>query len=102
MKPLARRKPLLSLVRPLPKSAELTEQRAEETPNTLKESFTGWLEAVGASQRVTDWPPDRRRPVSRNELIRLRRATVRESTTLRQWPAEVVQKFLTAEVIKPK
>jgi hypothetical protein len=102
MKPLARRKPLLSLVRPVPKSAQLTEQRTEVTPSTLKEFFTGWLEAVSTSQGITDWPQDRHRPVSRNDLIRLNRATVRESTTLRQWPPEAVQKFLTAEVIKRK
>jgi hypothetical protein len=36
------------------------------------------------------------------DLIRVNRATVRESRAHRHWPQEVVQTFLAAEVIKRK
>ncbi len=86
----------------MPKLAEMNEHRAEVTPGTLQEFFSGWLEAVNTPNPIAEWPQDRRRPITRNDLIQLNRATVRESTTRRQWPPEVVRRFLTAEVIKRK
>ena len=43
--------------------------------------------------------PYGREALSSVDQIRVDRATVRESHTHRHWPAEVVMKFLAAEVI---
>jgi hypothetical protein len=43
-----------------------------------------------------------RRPLTSNDLIRVNRATVRESTAHRHWPREVILKFLAADVINDK
>lgn len=77
--------------------------------DSLNEFFSGWLDSV-APQLSKDKPPKirartpgyQKRPVSSTDIVRLNRATVRESTARRQWPPDVVAQFLSAEVIRTK
>lgn len=72
----------------------------------LRESLAGWLDSAAPPLlHVITWkgkPPltlYERQALSSTDQIRVARATVRESHTHRHWPAEVVMKFLAAEVI---
>ena len=73
---------------------------------TLRPSFHGWLHAVapapsgplGAPTETAD--PQEILLLSAQDLIRVNRATVRESETHRFWPRYVLEEFLTADVIK--
>jgi hypothetical protein len=103
MSQAARKTHQFSIVRPVSKSAN----EASESADSLKEFFGGWLDSVApalSSQQSTQAPPVvyRQRPISKNEIVRVNRATVRESTDHRHWPAEIVAQFLTAEVITRK
>jgi hypothetical protein len=99
----ARKTRQFSIVRPGSRSDEPT----ADTPPSLKEFFTGWLDSVApelSREQLPNAPPvgNRQRPISTTDIVRVNRATVRESTDHRHWPAEVVLQFLTAEVITRK
>src|SRR5882762_3508482 len=103
MKQAARKKPQLSIVR----SSSRAEDSAKESADSLEEFFSGWLDAVVPDliqsrqgripARTSGY---RRRRVSSTDIVRLNRATVRESSDHRHWPPEVVAQFLAAEVIR--
>jgi len=72
----------------------------------LRESLAGWLNAAAPPLlHVLTWkgktPQTIYGPEALSSLdeMRVDRATVRESHTHRHWPAEVVMKFMAAEVI---
>ena len=72
----------------------------------LRESLAGWLNSsTPPLLHVLTWKGKTpltlqgREALSSVDQIRVDRATVRESHTHRHWPAEVVMKFLAAEVI---
>ena len=72
----------------------------------LRESLAGWLNSPAPPLlHVLTWkgktPQTLYGPeaLSSIDQIRVDRATVRESHTHRHWPAEVVMKFMAAEVI---
>ncbi|MEP6913452.1 MAG: hypothetical protein ABI923_11895 [bacterium] len=72
----------------------------------LRESLAGWLNcAAPPLLHVLTWkgktPQTLYGPeaLSSIDQIRVDRATVRESHTHRHWPAEVVMKFMAADVI---
>ena len=82
---------------------------SEESSDSLNDFFGGWLDSV-APQLSPAKPSNvpartrtyRKLTVSSTDIVRLNRATVRESTELRQWPPDVVAQFLQAEVIRPR
>lgn len=58
-------------------------------------SFQTWLQEV-----APDAPPQgMMRLITTQEMIDVSVATVRESTTHRHWPKDVVEKFLAAELV---
>ena len=77
--------------------------------DSLKEFFGGWLDSV-APELSRDKPLKirgrtpryQKRSVSSTDMVRLNRATVRESSARRQWPPDAVAHFLAAEVIHTK
>jgi len=74
---------------------------------SLEEFFGGWLDSVApriSQQQAPATPRFRLRklPISTTDIVRVNRATVRESTAHRHWPPDVVAQFLTAEVITRK
>ena len=92
-----------STVRPVSQPGNI----AEDPAASLDEFFGGWLDSVApriAQLQRTPAPTFRYRklPISTTDIVRVNRATVRESTAPRQWPPDVVAQFLTAEVITRK
>jgi len=82
---------------------------SEESSDSLNDFFSGWLHSVAPqlspakpSNVRARTPTYRKLTVSSTDIVRLNRATVRESTELRQWPPDVVAQFLQAEVIRPR
>ncbi|SRR6266699_1477652 len=105
MKQAARKTPQLSIGR----SSSIPEDSAKQSAHSLKEFLSEWLDSVapelaeGPQARIPARTAGyRRRLVSSTDIVRLKRATVRESTDHRHWPPEVVAQFLTAEVITRK
>src|SRR5712691_5783647 len=105
MKRTVRKTPQLSTV----PTASAPEGRGQDSADSLKDFFGGWLDSVAPSlskEQNLKAPPRhlgyRNRLVSSTDIVRLNRATVRESTDHRHWPPEVVAHFLTAEVITRK
>jgi hypothetical protein len=113
MKQFARKsRPLSSL----PPAAEAPKRAVEEASEaleagaaTLRERFDSWLDSIN----LTNPPPEPqqepavvrsywRRSVTSTDLVRVHRATVRESKDHRHWPQDVVEKFLAADVIARK
>jgi hypothetical protein len=75
--------------------------------DSLNEFFSGWLDSVAPELSRAKPPKQRARTagyrkllVSSTDMVRVNRATVRESTAHRHWPPEVVAQFLQAEVIR--
>jgi hypothetical protein len=105
MKQFARKSGPLSIVRsPAAPTAELC---VEEHAVALRESFDGWLTSVAPTllpaKATEDEPKDTYkgwRPLTLTDIVRVNRATIRESTAPRVWPPDVVLSFLAAEVIK--
>ena len=98
MKQFARKQAPLSLV---PTSPE--QHQPAKTSSSLNEFFDGWLTSVNP----TPQPPSTSRvfgklPLSTTDVMRVNRATVRESREHRHWPPEVVLTFMGADVIKRK
>lgn len=105
MKPSLQKSSSLSLV-----SADpcLYDSPTEEKGATLKESFDNWVNA-GLPTLLCSTAAERRQSANRRprtltsaDIMRVDRATVRESTDHRHWPPEVVSSFLAADVIKRK
>jgi hypothetical protein len=102
MKQPTRKSSILALVGP----ADPGHAKLEERAAALKESFDGWLDSVAPNllQPAADEQPvvskRSRRSLTYYELLRVNRATIRESTSPRHWPPDVVLSFLAAEVIK--
>jgi hypothetical protein len=101
MKQAARRAPDHSIIPPA--------SSPEEGSDSLNDFFSGWLDSVASqlstakpSKLRTRTPTYRKLMVSSTDIVRLNRATVRESTELRQWPPDVVAQFLQADVIRPR
>jgi len=83
MKQAARKTPQLSIVPP----AYAPEGGGQDSADSLKDFFGGWLDSVvpALSTQQTLKAPQRHlgyrhRPISSTEIVRLNRATVREST----------------------
>ncbi|HBB88228.1 MAG TPA: hypothetical protein DC047_11485 [Blastocatellia bacterium] len=77
--------------------------------DSLNEFFSGWLDSVAPALSKAKSPKVRTRTagyrkllVSSTDMVRVNRATVRESTAHRHWPPDVVARFLEAEVIRAK
>ena len=97
--------PRLSIVSPAP----TREGREPGSTNSLKEFFSGWLDSVAPELSTEQSPKNaghrfeyHSRPVTLTDMVRVNRATVRESTDHRHWPPEVVAQFLTADIITHK
>jgi hypothetical protein len=84
----------------------------EADGDSLNEFFSGWLDSVAPQLSApkpakpgrmrTRTPSYRKLLVSSTDMVRVNRATVRESTAHRHWPPEVVAQFLQADVIRTK
>lgn len=102
MKQLARKPRHISLVPPA------IEQSADEpSAASLPDFFDGWLTSVSSTLVDPEAPRSQasqitfgNRPLTTTDVMRVNRATVRESTEHRHWPQEVVQTFMTADVIR--
>ncbi|MGI8837933.1 MAG: hypothetical protein ACR2H4_15035 [Pyrinomonadaceae bacterium] len=100
MNQAARKAHQLSIVRPVSQAASTV----PDSTASLNDLFGGWLESV--APRLSQQQPSRastfpyqQLPISTTDIVRVNRATVRESTAHRHWPPDVVAQFLTAEVI---
>ena len=116
MKQFARKSRPLLLVPPAseetkPRIEDNREDKREETGednrSSLRDFFDGWLNSV--SPRILQSPNEKVEPtrsfrgqtsLTSADLIRVNRATVRESRAHRQWPREVIETFLAADVIR--
>lgn len=116
MKQFARKSRPLLLVPPAseetkPRIEDNREDKREETGednrSSLRDFFDGWLNSV--SPRILQSPSEKVEPtrsfrgqtsLTSADLIRVNRATVRESRAHRQWPREVIETFLAADVIR--
>jgi hypothetical protein len=114
MKQFAQKSPHLS---GLPRAAEAPERTGEEAAesleagaSTLRERFDSWLDSINLTNPQPETPPEEpavvrsywRRSVTSTDMVRVHRATVRESKDHRHWPQDVVEKFLAADVISRK
>ena len=104
MKQSTRKSSSLTLV---PTASEQAAAQQHERTAVLKESFDGWLNSVAPTlmQSPAKEKPEVAargwRPLTSTDIVRVNRATIRESSVPRHWPPEVVLSFLAAEVIKP-
>ena len=104
MKQSTRKNSSLSLVTSQP---EVTLSAQAEKAAELKDSFDGWLNSVAPTliephlKEKPEATPKGRRSLSSTDILRVNRATIRESSVPRHWPPDVVLTFLAAEVIKP-
>ena len=86
-------------------SSSATAQQPQRTVE-LKDSFDGWLNSVAPSllqsppKDEVAVVPKGRRSLTSIDIIRVNRATIRESSVPRLWPPDVVLSFLAADVIK--
>ncbi len=104
MRQLARKFRSLSLV-PMAPTPSTMEPRAD----SLRDHFDGWLSSVDPQvlnaaygAKKTAAGVNAQRPLSSTDLIRVNRATLRESHDHRHWPPDVVIKFMAADVIRRK
>lgn len=93
----------LSIVRPVSQPSE----SAPDSAASLNDFFGGWLASVAPYLSPQQSSPARtfpyqKLPISTTDIVRVNRATVRESTAHRHWPPDVVAQFLTAHVITRK
>ncbi len=66
----------------------------EVSLHLLNSSFQGWVRGVGPNGHWHNF-----QALTTEEFSQVNLATVRESSSHRYWPQEVVTKFLAAEVI---
>ena len=97
MKQLARKQASLSLVPTTPEH-----NQPAKTSSSLNEFFDGWLTSVSPTPQSQSRTVLVKLPLSTTDIMRVNRATVRESREHRHWPPEVVQTFMRADVIKRK
>lgn len=104
MKQFARKSGTLSIVRSYTEA--VPESCSAQRAVALRESFDGWLNSVAPTllePKVSQDQPrktDRsQRPLNAADILRVNRATIRESTAPRLWPPDVVLSFLVADVI---
>jgi hypothetical protein len=103
--------PLTTATEAKPRVEENREDKWEETGKdnrgSLADFFDGWLNSV--SPRILQSPNEKvaltrsfrgHTSLTATDLIRLDRATVRESRAHRHWPREVIETFLAADVIR--
>ena len=91
-------------------SSELSTVSSDEAgAESLNDFFSGWLNSVAPelsqakpSEKHSRVATFRKLLVSSTDMVRVNRATIRESTDHRHWPPEVVAQFLQAEVIRPR
>ena len=96
MKQLARKQSPLSLVPTVP------EQNQPAKASSFNEFFDGWLTSVSPTPQPPSQTVLGNLPLSTTDIVRVNRATVRESREHRHWPPEVVLTFMRADVIKRK
>jgi hypothetical protein len=84
-------------------------RKSKESSSKVNDYFDGWMQSVGSSalqnktsQSKREAPSQGNRPLTQSDLSRVMLATVRESSDHRHWPPGVFEKFLVAEVIRPK
>jgi hypothetical protein len=107
MKQSAQKSKILSLVTA---EADAFDSGPDSRAANLKESFDSWLNSVAPTllgstgstshEEKPSFVQRAWRSLSAKDITRVNRATVRESTDHRHWPAEVVMSFLAADVIK--
>lgn len=85
----------LALVPPAEDSNSAQQERAERQ----RDYFDGWLTSV-ASGVAPERRPAAKRALTLEDIVQVRRSTIREGADHRPWPPDVVRKFLVAEVIK--
>jgi hypothetical protein len=105
MKQFARKSGTFSIVRS--STEAVPEPCSEERAVALRGSFDGWLNSVAPTFVQSESSPDEpktayrsRRILTATDILRVNRATIRESTAPRLWPPDVVLRFLAADVIK--
>src|SRR6185436_810341 len=103
MNQAARKIRQFSIVRAVSRQAD----PAPESTASLNDFFGGWLDSVAPRLSQQQRSPAKTLPfqslrISTTDIVRVNRATVRESTDHRHWPPDVVAQFLTAEVITRK
>ena len=104
MKHFAQKLTALSLVEA--QSANSGSKAVEDRSADLNDSFDGWLTSIAPARTQESQPLKqngthaRWRSLSLTDVTRVNRATVRESSSHRHWPPDVVTSFLAAEVIK--
>jgi hypothetical protein len=106
MKQSAQKSRNLSLV---PAEVWSAAPRPEKQETALKESFDGWLNTVvpalreaNTSEDQSNKPGPSRKSLTLLDITQVNRATIREGTSHRAWPPDVVLSFLAADVIKRK
>jgi hypothetical protein len=87
----------LALVPPAAASTTPPQQRAEPPVDY----FDGWLTSVAPSVGQ-ERRPSAKRALTLEDIIQVRRSTIREGSYHRHWPPDVVRQFLVAEVISRK
>ncbi|HKO41889.1 MAG TPA: hypothetical protein VJU84_01260 [Pyrinomonadaceae bacterium] len=97
MKQFARKQASLSLVPTTPE-----QNQPAKTASSFNEFFDGWLTSVSPTPQPQSRTVLGKLPLSTTDIMRVNRATVRESREHRHWPPEVVQTFMQADVIKRK
>ena len=93
----------------VPSLAEQARAVQEGRSAALQQSFDGRLNPVAPSLLPKQDPPKEkpeiftpgRRSLTTKDIIRVNRATIRESSVPRHWPPDVVLSFIAADVIKP-
>lgn len=60
----------------------------------IEETFDAWRQQVSTENQLLPTL----RPITSEEMTEVSLATVRESSTHRRWPKEIVEKFMAAEV----
>lgn len=83
----------LSLVGAAPKRAAVSDS-FDVSEHVLKTSFHGWLCSVSPEKQ---W--HHLQPLTTLEFLQVSLSTVRESSSHRCWPRDVVETFMAAEVI---
>jgi hypothetical protein len=96
MKQFARKQAPLSLVPTTPEP-----NQPAKTSSSLNEFFDGWLTSVSPTPQLQSARTVLGKlPLSTTDVVRVNRATVRESREHRHWPPDVVLTFMRADVIK--
>lgn len=103
MKQLARKFRPLTLV---PPSADFLEPSEKPPEASLEDHFEGWLNSVaptvlsvGDLTEKATATPQANRPLTSVDILRVHRATVRESHDHRLWPPDVVEKLMATKII---